>query len=48
MTDDDQVDMNGKKGDGNCVDTHSHQSERSVDSPEPEVNYVQYSICTIQ
>jgi len=37
MTDtDDEVDMNGEKGDGNCVDTHSHQSERSAASPEPE------------
>lgn len=41
----DEVDMNGEKGDGNCVDTHSHQSERSAASPEPEVNYVQYSVC---
>lgn len=41
MTDvDDAVDMNGEKGDGNGVDTHSHESERSAASPEPEVNYV--------
>jgi hypothetical protein len=26
--------------DGNGVDTHSHESERSAASPEPEVNYV--------
>jgi C-terminal processing protease CtpA/Prc len=38
MTDDDQVDVNGEKGDGNSVDTHSHESERSAASPEPEVN----------
>jgi len=42
---DDEVDMNGEKGDGNCVDSHSHKSERSAASPEPEVNYVQYSVC---
>jgi len=36
MTDvDDEVDVNGEK-DGNCVDTHSHESDRSAASPEPE------------
>ena len=39
MTDvNDEVDVNG--GDGNGVDTHSHESERSAASLEPEVNYV--------
>lgn len=33
---DDEIDMNGEKSDGNCVDTHSHKSERSAASPEPE------------
>ena len=27
---DDEVDMNGERGDENCVDTHSHQSEKAL------------------
>jgi membrane-associated protease RseP (regulator of RpoE activity) len=42
---DDEIDMNGEKSDGNCVDTHSHKSERSAASPEPEVNCVKYYLC---
>jgi membrane-associated protease RseP (regulator of RpoE activity) len=45
MTDaDDEVDVNGEKGDGNSVDTNSHESERSAASPEPEVNYIKYYV----
>jgi C-terminal processing protease CtpA/Prc len=38
-----EVGMNGEKNDGNCEDTHSHKSERSAASPEPEVKYIPYS-----
>jgi hypothetical protein len=39
-SEDNEVDMNGDKGDGNCEDTNSHKSERSGASAEPEVNHV--------
>jgi hypothetical protein len=35
-----EVDMNGDKGDENCEDTNSHKSEKSGASAEPEVNHI--------
>lgn len=34
---DNDIDLNGEKNDGNYEDTHSHKSERSAASVEPEV-----------